>query len=517
MRHKQGINRKQTVLFPEVVDDYISNENPVRFIDAYVDSLDVAQLGFTHATPAETGCPPYHPGDLLKLYLYGYLNRIRSSRELEKATQRNVEVMWLLRRLSPDFKTIADFRKNNTEAMKKVCREFTLLCKKLDLFGGELVGIDGSKFSAVNHDSRSYTKQKLQRLIKEIDEKIDTYFTRLESADSTEALYQAPQQRMLSEQITKLQKHKADLESLQQMLMESGENAVSLTDPDSRLMVTGKHGNDVSYNVQIAVDAKHKLIVAHEVTNEANDLHQLYSLAEAAKEILDVEHLDVTADKGYYNKTEIAECEQNNISCYIPEPEKSQNKALGLFTDKNFHYDPVSDTYLCPANQHLTFHYRTIKGNKEERVYETNYCKQCPLRAHCTRSKDNNRRIYRWVHEDLIEAMRERVSRHPDIARKRKELAEHPFATIKHWMNHGSFLMRGKQKVAAEVSMSVLVYNIKRVLNIVGVPRLLAELSQLSANLFLGLIYFLRVSLRLTSKTTPTSAKKIALYRWSLR
>lgn len=492
MRHKQGINRKQTILFPEIIDDYISNENPVRFIDAYVDNLDVVQLGFEHAIPAKTGCSPYHPGDLLKLYLYGYLNRIRSSRELEKATQRNVEVMWLLRRLGPDFKTIADFRKNNTESMKRVCREFTLLCKRLNLFGGELVGIDGSKFSAVNHDSRSYTKQKLQRLIGEIDEKIDTYFTRLESTDAeVERQYQSQNQNMLSDQVVHLQKHKAELERMQQMLIESGETAISLTDADSRLMVSGKHGNDVSYNAQIAVDSKHKLIVAHELTNEANDLHQLYSLAEGAKEILDVEHLDVTADKGYYNKTEIAKCEGNNIRCYIPEPEKSQNKALGLFTEKDFQYDPFSDSYLCPAKQRLFFHYRIIKGNKEERVYETNHCKQCLLRIQCTRSKDNNRRIYRWVHEDLIEAMRERVKCYPDIIKKRKELVEHPFATIKHWMNHGFFLMRGKKKVTAEFSMSVLVYNIKRVLNILGVRRLLVELRKLSANVSAGLIYYL--------------------------
>jgi transposase len=481
MRHKQGINRKQTILFPEVIDDYISDENSVRFIDAYVDSLDVEELGFEHATPAKTGCSPYHPGDLLKLYIYGYMNRIRSSRELEKATQRNVEVIWLLRRLSPDFKTIADFRKNNTGAMKQVCREFTLLCKKLDLFGGELVGIDGSKFSAVNHDSRCYTKQKLQRLIGEIEEKINRYFTQLESADTeVEIQYRTQNRLKLSDQIVQLQKHKAELQQWQQMLKESGDSAISLTDSDSRLMISGKHGNDVSYNAQIAVDSKHKLIVAYELTNEANDLHQIYSLAKEAREILEVEHLDVTADKGYYNKTEIAKCEQNNIGCYVPEPEKSQNKALGLFTEKDFQYDSIKDIYLCPARQRLTFHYQIVKGNKAERVYETNYCKECLLRAKCTRSKDNNRRIYRWVHEDLIDIMRERMKSSPDKAKKRKELVEHPFATIKHWMNQGYFLMRGKQKVKAELSMSVLVYNMKRVLNILGFPSLLSELSKFS-------------------------------------
>ena len=477
MSHKQGISRKQSTLFPEIMDDYISNENPVRFLDAYVDSLDVERLGFRHAQTADTGCPPYHPGDLLKLYLYGYLNRIRSSRELEKATQRNVEVMWLLRRLMPDFKTIADFRKDNTEALKEVCREFTLLCKKLDLFGGELVGIDGSKFSAINHDSRSFTKQKLQRLLKEIDEKINSYFTRLESADITEGNHGGA---IVSEHITNLQKHKEEVKRLQEMLEVSGETSVSLTDPDSRLMVTGKHGNDVSYNVQIAVDSKHKLIVTSDITNEANDLHQLYPLAEAAKDFLKVEHLEVTADTGYYNEKQIAECEKNNISCYIPEPEKSQNKALGLYTDKDFSYDPVGNTYLCPAHQRLFLHYRTIKGNKEVMVYETNCCKRCMLRGKCTRSEKNNRRIYRWINEDIIEAMQDRIKRCPEKVSKRKELVEHPFGTLKHWMNHGYFLMRGRKKVAAEVSMSVLVYNMKRVMNILGIQGLLAALKMIA-------------------------------------
>ncbi len=490
MAHKQGTNRQQSVLFPEVVDDYISNENPVRFIDAYVDSLDVEQLGFHHAITAETGCPPYHPGDMLKLYMYGYLNRLRSSRELEKATHRNVEVMWLMRQLTPDFKTIADFRKDNTEALKKVCREFTLLCKRLNLFGGELVAIDGSKFSAVNHDSRCYTKAKLQRLIQDINEKIETYFTRLESQDTTDGAVEIGKRDSFYEHIANLQKHKAELEALQKTLNESGETQVTLTDPDSRLMTTGKHGNDVSYNVQIAVDAKHKLIVASELTNEANDLRQLKTMAQAAKETLGVERLNVTADKGYDNETQIAECEQHDISCYIPEQEKSQNKALGLYTDKDFRYDPVSDMYLCPANERLSFRFQSIKGNKEVRVYESQYCRQCSLRAQCTRSKRNNRRIYRWVHADIIEAMRERMNCHPEIAGKRKELVEHPFGTIKHWMNHGYFLMRGKKKVAAEVSLSVLVYNMKRVMNILGVPALLAELRAFSANALLSFSYF---------------------------
>jgi transposase len=393
MSYKHGIDRTQSILFPSVVDEYVRKENPVRFIDAYVDSLHLDALGFTHSQPKPTGRPPYSPADILKLYVYGYLNRVRSSRQLEQLTHRNIEVMWLLRKLQPDFKTIADFRKDNTEALKKVCREFTLLCKKLDLFGGELVAIDGSKFSAVNHNSRTYTKKNLQQLLQQIDEQIGVYFTRLEKEDAAEQA--APTTGSLQEALAHLQRHKAELEQLQEQLEQTGETQYSQTDPDSRMMRTGHQGKDVCYNVQIAVDAKHKLIVAHRLTNEANDLHQLAPMAEAAKEVLGVEHLDVTADKGYDNDVQIAQCEQSNISCYIPEQEKSQNKALGLYTEKDFTYDPGNDCYHCPAHQRLTLRGTFLKGNKWTKSYATAACKDCLLHARCTRSRRDGRRIYR--------------------------------------------------------------------------------------------------------------------------
>jgi len=500
MSYIQGIEREQSLLFPELVEDYVEGNNPVRFIDAYVDSLNLGELGFTHASSKTTGRPPYRPSDLLKLYVYGYLNKTRSSRLLEQQTHRNIEVMWLLRKLQPDFKTIADFRKENTDALKKVCREFTLLCKKLNLFGGELVAIDGSKFNAVNHDSRTYTKKKLQRLLKEIDEKIETYFGQIDSADiaeSTVALREAP--HIIREHIAHLKEHKAELEELQKYLNESGEVQVSLTDPDSRMMTTGKHGNDVCYNVQIAVDAKHKLIIAHDLTNEANDLHQLTPMAHSAKEILEVEHLDITADKGYYNETQIAQCEQENIACYIPEPEKSQNKALGLYTDRDFQYDATNDCYLCPASERLTKRSEMIKGKKQTGVYATSACKGCSLRSQCTRSKQG-RRIYRWVNKRVIEEMRKRMVDYPEKARQRKEIVEHPFGTLKHGMNHGYFLLRGIQKVEAEVSMSVLVYNMKRVLNIMGVATLIAALRAMSRSILSFFVHLVIPRIQLVNK-----------------
>jgi transposase len=453
----------------------------VRFIDAYVDSLNIGKLGFIHAQPKETGRPPYNPGDLLKLYIYGYLNRIRSSRELEKATYRNVEVMWLLRKLRPDFKTIADFRKENPKALRKVFREFTLLCKRLDLFGGELVAIDGSKFSAVNHNRRAYTKDGLRRKLKEVEDRINTYLSRLDDADKKEAVLLKTTKKELQEYIQNLQKYKANLEKIDNELEESGERQVSLTDPDSRKMQTGNGGTDVCYNVQMVVDDKHKLILDVDVTNDNNDRKQLYRMSKRTKEILDVEELDVVADMGYHNKQEIKKCQDERINCYIPEPAKSENEHIGYYAINEFQYDAQEDCYICPAKEKLTYRGTRFKDNLESREYASVACKKCHLRSRCVRSS-YDRRIYRWVGEESIEEMRVRMHINPDKADRRKELVEHPFGTIKHWMNQGTFLMRGKLKVAGEICLSVLAYNIKRVLNIMGITKLIEALKMKKDN-----------------------------------
>lgn len=477
MGYITGYARHQSLMFPEVLDDYVDNDNPVRFIDAYVDQLDMVELEFTHAIPEERGRPPFSPGDLLKLYIYGYLNGIRSSRRLEKATHRNVEVIWLLRKLRPDFKTIADFRKDNIKALKKVCRDFTLLCKKLDLFSCELVGIDGAKFKAVNHNHRNYTKEKLERLQKEIDEKIDAYLQQLDTQDEAESHVSTPTAEELKSKIETLKSRKDKFQKLQTQLQESDEPQISLTDPDSRAMRTGDKGIDVCYNFQIATDEKHKLIVDFEVTNEAVDLNQLANMACKAKETLGVETLEVVADKGYYDGPEVKKCQDENITCYVPKPQRSNNKKSGLFSREEFIYDAQQDCYLCPAKQKLTYRFPMTKSGKEVKVYETDACKTCALRAQCTRSKSNNRRIYRWVHEDIMEEMQQRVSENPEKIQKRKELVEHPFGTIKHWMNHGHFLLRGLEKVSGEGALTVLTYNLKRVINIIGVKELIAAVS----------------------------------------
>ena len=469
MSYIQGINRHQSTLFPEVLDDFISENNAVRFLDEFVDALPRNELEFKHSIPAGTGRPPYNPAQLLKLYLYGYLNGTRSSRKLERLTYCNVEVMWLLSKVQPDFKTIADFRKDNIDALKKVTKTFTLLCKEMDLFGRELVGIDGSKFSAVNHNSRCFTKRKLQKMLDQVDEKIKNYYETLAEEDSTEKQLGEMTNRSLQEKIAMMEKHREEIERMQRELEESGQSQLSLTDPDSRKMHSNTGGNDVSYNVQIAVDDKHHLIVAHEVTNAINDETELSNIALQAKEIFGVEELEAVADMGYFAGEEIKKCDDAGITCYIPKPQKSINKKRGLFTNEVFRYDAEKDCYHCPAQEMLSYRGKRYKGKKADRVYSSKACYSCPLRKQCTTSKGGSRRIYRWEHEHVIEAMQVRLKKDPEKMKKRKCLVEHPFGTMKCTMDQRYFLLKGKHKVSGEMSLTVLAYNIKRVLNILGV------------------------------------------------
>lgn len=472
MGHVQGVDRSQVLLFPEVVDEYLDEANPVRFLDAFVDSLDLTALGFARALPLKTGRPPYHPGDLLKLYLYGYLNKIRSSRKLEQESGRNIELMWLVRKLQPDFKTIADFRKENTKALKEVCRAFTLLCRELNLFGGELVAVDGSKFKAVNSRDRNFTEKKLARLLTQIDEKIAAYLNDLDRQDQGESSPSKLTTEELKKKLERVRSRRDGYQQMQKALDGSDERQISLTDPDSRSMKV-RQGTDVCYNVQTAVDAQHKLIVAHEVTNAVTDLAQLSGIAIAAKEALGVEHLEVVADQGYYNGQEVKTCLEAGIVPYISKPNTSANRKLGLFTKEDFRYDPVTDVYHCPAGEALPFHFENVEQGRVTRYYTTSACKGCALKPQCTRNKDH-RRISRWAHEHVHEAMAKRVAEHPETLRQRKSLVEHPFGTMKRWMDQGYFLMRGLEKVRAEMSLTVFAYNLKRAMRILGVQPLMA-------------------------------------------
>jgi transposase len=475
MRYVQGTDRQQTTMLPERVDDYISENNPVRFIDAFVDGLDLQKLGFKYSEPKEIGRKPYNPGDILKLYLYGYLEKLRSSRRLEKTTHRNVEVIWLLHNLHPDFKTIADFRKDNLKSIKQVCREFTLLCKRLDLFGCELIAIDGSKFSAVNSNSRNFTKNKLQKLIRKIDEQIDVYLEELDRGDQSEQNVQTPSADELNEKIEQLRKRKGKYQELQQHLEQSDNTQVSLTDPDSRIMKSHT-GRDVAYNVQIVTDSKNKLILDYEVTNEENDQKQLSAMAIKAKDILGVETISAVADAGYWDRDNIKICNDQKIESFVPKYEKSHNKSQGFFTKDDFNYDPIADCYRCPAGQTLMHRGVRMKNGYKEKAYTTSACYQCSLKPKCSKNK-HSRRIYRWIHEDVMERLDRRVQDQNEIIKLRKALVEHPFGSIKHWMDQGYLLMRGKPKVTAEMALSVLSYNLKRVLKIKDFKELMAAVG----------------------------------------
>lgn len=475
----RGTNRNQVMLFPESVEDYITEDNPVRFIDAFVASLDLAELGFARAQPAETGRPAYDPADLLRLYLYGYLNRVRSSRLLERETKVNVEVMWLLGKLRPDFKTIADFRRDNREALKRVCREFTLVCRKLELFGGELVAIDGSKFKAVNNRRRNFSEARLTKAIRAIEEKISAYLGSLDQQDAAETEPMAApalSATELGEKLRLLQERKAKYQGLKQGLKESGAKQVSLTDADARSMVTHHNATDVCYNVQTAVDSKHQLIVEHEVTNDPTDHAHLAEMALRAKATLAVEQLEVVADMGYYDGQEVKQCAAAGITTYISKPITSVNKKRGLFTKEDFVYDEANDCYHCPQGEELTFRFETVELNRQIRYYATTKCRGCPLKEQCTRNK-SGRRITRWVDEKLLEDMARRVRARPQIMRLRQQLSEPPFGTIKRAMGHSYFLMKGLHKVGAEMSLTVLSYNIKRVVNIIGVKKMIEAVT----------------------------------------
>jgi transposase len=477
MGHIHGANRHEVILFPERLDDYIAEANPVRFLDAFVDELDLAACGFHRAVPAATGRPGYAPGDLLKLYLYGYLYRLRSSRRLEQEAQRNVELLWLLKKLRPDHKTIANFRKNNLEPLRQVCRTFTLLCKKLDLFGAELVAIDGSKFRAVNATERNFTQDKLTKRLAHIDEHIATYLKELERNDTEEdggtgggALAEA-----LAAKIAALKQRKLLYEGFQAQLRSHSQEQLSLTDPESRSMKRGKgRGTEVCYNVQTAVDAKHKLIVACEVTNDSGDRDWLSPMARQAKEVLAC-RFDAVADMGYDHGHEVKACLEAGITPYVSRPLTSANEKLGLFSKEDFTYNKATDTSQCPAGARLTFRFDTVERGRHIRYDATSACSGCVLKLQCTRKK-GGRRLTRWVDEQLLEEMEQRVRSRPEVMKRRKTLVEHPFGTMKRGWDASYFLMRGLEKVRTECSVTVLAYNLRRVLNLVELPRLIAAL-----------------------------------------
>jgi transposase len=469
----KGEARSQATLFPEALDDYIAEDNSVRVVDVFVDGLDLTTMGFK-TLPAETGRPSYHPSTMLKLFIYGYLNRVQSSRRLEREAGRNVELMWLLGRLAPDFKTIADFRKDNTQSIQSVCREFVLLCRKLDLFSDALIAIDGSKFKAVNNRDLNFTPAKLKYRLKLIDESISKYLLQIESADRQEASVAKLRTDRLENKIASLRKEVTRLNALGKELQNAPDKQLSLTDPDARSMKTRGTGI-VGYNVQTAVDSKHHIIVAHEVTKSGSDRAQLASMAKQAKDALATDKLTVVADRGYYNSNEIRACEKAAIRIYLPKNQTSGNQAKGYFGKRDFIYQPDNDEYLCPAGERAIYRFSRVETGKTIRRYWSSSCIHCQMKSRCTSGK--YRRISRWEHEAVLDKVEARLDRKPDMMKVRRSTVEHPFGTIKYWMGSTHFQMKTLKHVSTEMSLHVLAYNLKRAMRIFGIKPLIQAIQ----------------------------------------
>ena len=471
-RFVEGEDRRQGTLLPEYLEDYVSEENPVRVIDVFVDELDLSALGFAGVVPAATGRPAYHPSLLLKIYVYGYINQVASSRRLEREAQRNVEMMWLTARLSPDFKTIADFRKDNGPAIRATCRQFIALCRRLELFTHAVAAIDGSKFKAVNTRDKNFTKAKLKKRMDQVEASIARYMAALETADRQEGELAQTKSVRLREKIAALRALMQRFKALEPVVQAAPDQQVSLTDPDARSMATSGRGSGVvGYNVQSAVDAKHHLIVAHEVTNVGHDRGQLANMAGQAKAAMGTEALDVLADRGYFKGEEVLACEPLGVTPYVPKPLTSGSKAKGRFGKQDFVYLAKDDVYRCPAGERLTHRFTSVEDGMTLHTYWTTKCADCPLKSQCTSGKE--RRVKRWEHEGVIEAMQDRLDRKPDAMRIRRATVEHTFGTLKAWMGATHFRTRTLEKVKTEMSLHVLAYNLKRVIAILGVQPLM--------------------------------------------
>jgi transposase len=477
-RFIEGIDRSQVTLFPDRLEDWIDVDNPVRVIEAFVDALDLNGLGFVRATAAETGRPGYHPAVLLKLYVYGYLNRVQSSRRLEREAGRNVEVMWLTGRLVPDHKTIADFRKDNGPAIRKVCSQFVELCRRIGLLSAASVAIDGSKFKAVNNRDRNFTKAKMARRMKQIEDSVARYLHQLDSADRQEPTAAiASRVERLQDKIGKLREEMQRLKVLEAQMLEAPDEQISLTDPDARSMATSGRGSGVvGYNVQAAVETDHHLIVAHDVVQTGSDRAQLVPMAQKAKEALSVDELDVVADRGYFSSEQILECSRSDVTVTLPKPVTSGMTAKGQFGKHDFRYLAERDIYICPAGQMLSFvsHKRQSDGLNLRR-YATKGCSNCTLKTGCTTS--TQRVITRWEHEEVLETVQRRLDENPHAMRRRRETVEHPFGTIKMRLGAAHFLMKRLKNVRTEMALSVLAYNLTRVMNIIGIKPLIKAMG----------------------------------------
>jgi transposase len=480
-RFIEGQERHQITLLPESLDEFVAEDSTVRVVDAFVDELDLASLGFDGATPASIGRPSYHPAVLLRIYIYGYLNRIQSSRRLERECNRNLELMWLTGRLAPDFKTIADFRRDNGSGIRNVCSRFITLCRDLKLFSQAIVAIDGSKFKAVNTRDRNFTAGKVKKQKEQIEQSIKRYLDALDTADRT--LPPAELQvksKHLQDKIKTMRQQMRRMKRIERRLKSEPDGQLSLTDPDARSMATSGRGSGiVGYNVQTAVDAKHHLIVAHEVTNEGHDRAQLATMGVAARDAMGKTKLQAVADRGYYSGPQIKACHDAGIAAILPKSMTSNAKAEGRFDKGDFIYIARDDEYQCPAGQRAIYRFTREENGLQLRRYWSSACPQCPMKAQCTPS--DYRRISRWEHEAVLEGVQRRLDKHPDAMMLRRRTVEHVFGTLKHWMGSTHFLTRRLANVRTEMSLHVLAYNLKRVISLLGIAKTMKAMRLLGA------------------------------------
>ena len=530
---KSGISREQPSFLPPKVEDYVDRKNPVRVIEYFVNGLDLVKLGFRHADRigGGVGQPPYDPADLLKLYIYGYVNQVRSSRRLEREAERNLELIWLLKGLRPGHRTIATFRQENWAAFKAANQAFVRLLRDMDLLSAVLVAIDGAFFHGDASKGSITTSKKLGEQIAALDRDLEAYGKALEANDASESARsdRDPGEgggggdiaQKIAALVAKRARRQADLDRLEA----SGETQLSRTDADARLLT--KNGQKVAgYNVQAAVDDKHDLIVASEVVNDGNDTGQLYEMAQAAKEALGVETLQVVADLGFYNSATLKQCEENGIVAFVPQPERAGRlRAKGRFTHQEFTYDTTEDAYRCPAGSLLrpTPGRKTNTGGRLEIRYTSRKaeCDACPLRGRCLSKKADTRTVYRWEHEDVLERHRARMKDAGAMMRRRASVVEHPFGTLKCRAGYRHFLVRGFNKVRGEWSLMALCYNFTRVLNILGMDRFITHLANWAARTTFWLLRCGKAALRrlttalaaIADEFTPkSSTKRVCLH-----
>jgi len=470
----EGASRTQATLFPDRLDDYLTEENEIRVIDYFIDSLDLTNLGFK-TVPAVTGRPAYHPSTMLKLFVYGYLNRIQSSRRLEREAGRNVELMWLLGRLAPDFKTIADFRKDNGQGIKNTCRAFIGLCRQMNMFTDVMVAIDGSKFKAVNSKENNYTPKKLQFHIARVEKHIDDYLKQLDDSDKEDKKH--IDGTPIKEKLAWLEKRLSELKALEVQVNDHPDKQLSTTDPDSRLMKTQGMTRSVCYNVQTAVDTKHHLIVAHEVTNKP-DRGQLCQVAKAVQIALGEKAVTVIADKGYYSGPDIKATQDAGMTALVPKGDTSGSEKKGIYNRSLFKYDADKDVYICPANEDLPYRFSSVENGLTVKLYwvDAVTCRACELKSQCSNSKQS-RRITRWEHQGEIDHLDDLMASMPDSMLIRKQTVEHPFGTIKCWMGATHFLTRQLKNVSTEMNLHVLAYNLRRMMSIHGPENLIAAMA----------------------------------------